>query len=386
MKPIGRAQFMTGVGAGLIAVNTRVDGATMDMINQRPYDWSTPPGELGQSLYTPNDVFFIRSHMGPPPSIDAATWSLTIDGLVDRPLHLTLDDLKQFPRHEVPAVLQCAGNGRWFYGVAYPTVSHPAGAQWRTGGVGNARWAGARLRDLLAKAGVQSGARFSINAGLDNPILPTTPKVVRSSELEKMMDKDTLIAYEMNGAAIPYYHGFPVRLIVPGWAADHSLKWLSHMTLSAEPSSNFWTAIGYRYPDKLGPPGKGVPPAAEHPVTALVVKSIITAPDDGGSVRAGQPVTTSGFAWSGDGAYATAVDVSVDGGTSWQPAVLGASPGKYSWRTFTSTFTPRSSGKLVVTARARDNLGAVQPDASPWNPGGYLWNGVQNVTLEVLDA
>jgi sulfite oxidase len=386
MKSIGRARFIAGVGAGFIAAGTPIEAATMHMVNQRPYDWSTPPEELGKSLYTPNDVFFIRSHMGPPPSIDIQTWALTVDGLVTRPLHLTLEDLKKYPRHEVPAVVQCAGNGRWYYGIAYPTASHPAGAQWRTGGVGNARFAGARVRDVLATAGVKSGARFSTNAGLDNPLLPTTPKVIRSTEIEKLMDEDTLLAYEMNGTPLPYYHGYPVRLLVPGWAADHSVKWLSTMTLAAEPTANFWTAIGYRYPNKLGPPGKGVKPTAEHPVTGLVVKSIIMSPAAGASVRRSSPVTVSGFAWSGDGAYVTTVDVSVDGGNTWHAAKLGESAGKYSWRTFTFTFTPNSAGAVVVMARARDNRGAVQPLASPWNPGGYLWNGIQKVSLEVRNA
>jgi DMSO/TMAO reductase YedYZ molybdopterin-dependent catalytic subunit len=324
--------------------------------------------------------------MGPPAHIDVQSWRLKIDGLVEHPMQPTLEDLKRFPKHEVPSVLQCSGNGRWFFGEAYADVSHPAGAQWRNGGVGNARWAGARVKDVLAKAGIKPGAKYSTNFGLDNPILPSTPKFIRGIELEKLLDEDTVLAYEMNGSPIPYYHGYPVRLFVPGWAGDHSVKWLTSMTIADALTSDFWTAVGYRYPNKIGTPGKSVSPTAEHPLTALNVKSVITSPADSGTVRAGSSVVATGFAWSGDGAYVTRVDVSFDGGRTWQAAKLGASPGKYSWRTFSAGFTPRASGMLTIMARARDNRGAVQPQTSPWNPGGYLWNGIQRVSIEVVNA
>ena len=385
-KQWSRTGFLAALGAGAGALALPSDAAVMDMINQRPYDWGTPLDELGQSLYTPNNIFFIRSHMGPPASTPAGTWRLTVDGLVEHPLHLTLADLRAFPKHEVPAVLQCAGNGRSLYGNAYPTVSHPAGAQWRTGGIGNARWGGARVRDILAKAGVKPGAHFSTNFGRDNPLLPTTPKFIRGIELSKLMDEDTLLVYEMNGTPLPYYHGFPVRLLVPGWAADHSVKWITNMTLAATITDTFWTGIGYRYPDKIGKPGVGVKPAAEHPVTVLNVKSIVTAPLSQSTVKVNQPVTVTGFAWSGDGAYATSVDVSADGGTTWNPAILGPSPGKFAWRTFSFAWTPKAAGSARIMARATDNRGAVQPMKSPWNPGGYLWNGIQSVDVEVSNA
>jgi len=143
---------------------------------------------------------------------------------------------------EVPAVLQCSGNGRWFYGVAFAKVSHPAGAQWKYGGVGNARWGGVRVADILKKARVRATAKFATNFGLDVPVLPPTPKFIRGIELEKLMDPDTIVAYKMNGETLPYYHGFPLRLIVPGWAADHSVKWLSSMTLTQTLTDAFWTS------------------------------------------------------------------------------------------------------------------------------------------------
>jgi sulfite oxidase len=381
---MNRAGFIGSAVAATISTRATAGAATMRAIVSRPYDWSTPADELGRALFTPNNVFFIRSHMGPPPSINVHSWRLTIDGLVDRRLSLTLDDLKRFPKHEVPAVLQCSGDGRYFYGESYPNVSHPAGAQWSIGGVGNARWAGARVRDVLTKAGIKRNARYSTNFGLDNPLLAKTPKFTRGIELDKLMDENTLLAYEMNGTTLPYYHGYPVRLLVPGWEADHSVKWLMNMTLTSVITNNFWTAVAYRYPNKPGPPGVLIKATEMHPVTAMNVKSLILSLEEGSKVHLASRVVVSGFAWSGGGAYATRVDISIDGARTWHPARLGDLIGNFSWRPYTFAFTPTATGQVVVMARAQDSLGAVQPDVPPWNPGGYIWNGIHKVTLEVV--
>jgi sulfite oxidase len=386
VKIVRRSEFIGGAAAGVLMMRLQGIADTMRVVNHRPYDWATLVSDLGRSFYTPNEIFFIRSHMGPPASIDMSAWRLSINGLVDHPLKLTLDDLKRFPQHEVPVVLECSGNGRWYYGVAYPKASHPAGAQWRMGGTGNGRWTGVRVRDVLAKAGVKPGARYSTNFGLDPPVLPQTPKFTRGIELDKLLDEDTILAYEMNGTTLPYYHGYPLRLIVPGWAADHSVKWITNMTLTDTLTTNVWTASAYRYPNTLGPPGALIPANEEHPITALDVKSIITSPVDGASVRANSRVPVSGFAFSGGGAYAARVDLSFDGGRTWHPATLGENVGKYSWRKFTSSFTPSTPGNVTVMARAADSAGSVQPLISPWNQGGYLWNGIQKVSLNVESA
>lgn len=383
-----RSTFLGGVAAAGLAASADPAGAApvLDVVNERPYDWATPLDELAAHQNTPNRVFFIRSHMGPPNSIDLASFKVSIGGLVDKPLQLSLPDLKRMEKVEVPAVLQCSGNGRWFYGVAYANVSHPAGAQWKFGGVGNARWGGVRVRDVLARAGVKTTARFATNFGLDNPLLPTTPKFIRGIELAKLMDPDTILAYEMNGEPLPYYHGFPVRLLVPGWAADHSVKWLTSITLTAALTDNFWTAVGYRYPNEIGRPGVGVKAADEHPVTALNVKSVMTSPMAGARLKTGVTAKVEGFAWSGDGASVVRVDVSTDGGRSWSATVLGPKEGKYAWRRFAIAWVPKAAGTASVLARARDDRGAVQPAVSPWNPGGYLWNAVQHVDVHVANA
>ncbi|GAC1359759.1 MAG: molybdopterin-dependent oxidoreductase [Vulcanimicrobiaceae bacterium] len=379
-----RIGFLGGAATAFLAAKAAASGGpVMEMVNERPYDWATPLDELNGSLYTPNRIFFIRSHMGPPGSLHLLSWHLSVDGLVEKPLHLSLADLKKMPRVEVPALLQCSGNGRYLYGEAYAAVSHPAGAQWKYGGVGNAKWAGVRVRDILNAARLKPGAKFATNSGLDNPLLPTTPKFVRGIEIEKLLDEDTILAYELNGEPLGYYHGAPARLVVGGWAADHWVKWLSSMTITDTITKNFWTSVAYRYPNTLGKPGVGVKADLEHPVTALNVKSIITGPIEGAKLAKGQTITISGVAWSGDGAYAARVDISTDGGKTWRPADLGPSPGKFSWRMFTHRFTPETSGSLSILARATDTKGAVQPRVSPWNPSGYLWNAIHTVTVEV---
>lgn len=385
---LGRAAFLAGGSAASVIAAARAAGASplLDVVNERPYDWGTPLDELAGNQFTPNRSFFIRSHMGPPTSIDPKTFRLSVGGLVERPLHMTMADLRKMEKIEVPAVLQCSGNGRWFYGVAFAKVSHPAGAQWKYGGVGNARWGGVRVADILKKAGVRATAKFATNFGLDVPVLPTTPKFIRGIELEKLMDPDTILAYEMNGETLPYYHGFPLRLIVPGWAADHSVKWLSSMTLTETLTDAFWTSVAYRYPNKLGPPGVGVKPENEHPVTGLNVKSILTGPKADARPTSGNATKIEGFAWSGDGAYATRVEVSTDGGRSWRDALLGPNVGKFAWRSFSFAWTPAVSGTATILARAHDNHGGVQPRVSPWNPSGYLWNAIQRVDVQVANA
>ncbi|GAC1539503.1 MAG: molybdopterin-dependent oxidoreductase [Candidatus Velthaea sp.] len=382
-----RARFIQGAGAAGLALATgsvaRAAAPQLDVVIERPYDWGTPLGSFGTKLYTPNREFFIRSHMGPPPSIDMKSWRLRIGGLVGHPLALSLADIKAMEHVEIPAVLQCSGNGRYFYGEAYPRASHPAGAQWKFGSVGNARWTGVRVRDIIARAKPLAGAKFANNNGLDNPLFPTTPKFIRGIELEKLMDPDSIVAFAMNGEPLPYYHGFPVRLIVPGWAADHWVKWLTDIRLSATITDDFWTSVAYRYPNKPGAPGKGVAPTQEHPVLGLNVKSIITGPADGASVKRGSRVVVTGFAWSGDGATVSRVEISADGGKTWRDAALGTLPGKYSWQPFTFGFVPDTTGTVRILARATDNRGATQPRVSPWNPSGYLWNGIHAVAIEV---
>jgi DMSO/TMAO reductase YedYZ molybdopterin-dependent catalytic subunit len=192
----------------------------------RPYDAETPV-EAFASWLTPNDRFFVRSHFGPPSAerIDPAAWRLAVKGLVERPLNLSLSDLSRFEEVSITAVVQCSGNGRAFH------RPRAGGVQWKKGAVGNARWTGVRLRDVLAKAGAEAKAKHLHLLGADRPVHPNTPLFLRSIPLKKALHPDTILAIKMNGEPLPLLHGAPLRLIAPGWMADACVKWLTDLTL-----------------------------------------------------------------------------------------------------------------------------------------------------------
>lgn len=329
------------------------------------------PLDLLTTYVTPNDVFFVRHHWNAN-APDPRTWRLAVDGDVERPLSLSLAELKRLPRATATCVLQCAGNGRAFFEPPIP------GVQWRYGAVGNARWTGVRVRDLLEKAGLKAGAKHLHTAGADVPP-GKTPPFHRSLELEKALE-DAIVAYEMNGEPLPPLHGAPARLVVPGWAGDHWMKWLSKLSPQADPQKGFYMDVGYRYPIHPGEPGVAVKPEEMRPVTELFVKSTIT--DAPGRARAGSSVTVRGFALSGAPDIAR-VELTDDGGATWRPATLGREHDPYAWRLWSFRWVPKSAGKATLHARATDSRGSVQPREPVWNQSGYLWNGWHSVDVEV---
>jgi sulfite oxidase len=299
------------------------EGVTRIVRSARPQDLETPVALL-DSWLTPNDRFFVRSHLYTP-DVDVKTWRLTVDGEVDTPLILTLDELRRFPEESRVVTLECAGNGRAYYD---PPV---AGVQWRKGAVGTARWTGVRLADVLARARVKPAARFVLLDGADAPIA-AIPDFVRQLPLEKALHPDTLLAYGMNGTPLPMANGFPLRAIVPGWEGAYAVKWLTGIRVRDREGDSFWIKTAYRYPKRRIAPGTAVGPEDMAPVAGLFVKSLIAAPLDGGSVM-GSVVPVKGFAWAGE-ANITLVDVSVDGGSTWSPARLGTDRAPYAWRQF----------------------------------------------------
>lgn len=339
----------------------------------RPPDYETPVALL-DSWLTPVEHFYVRSHMPVPPALDAASWTLQVEGEVATPDALTLEELRAMPSASVTTVLECAGNGRAFFD---PPV---AGIQWGKGAVGNARWTGARLADVLKRAGVRPNARFVIMQAADRP-LGTMPDFVRQVPIEKAMHPDTLVAYEMNGQPIPPLHGFPLRAIIPGWEGAYSMKWLTHLQVSERESDSFWVATGYRYPVRRIAPGAAVDPKDMAPLTGLVVKSLITRPADGAAVAPGR-IEVAGFAWAGETDIAR-VDVSTDHGASWQPARLVGEQAKYAWRRFEFAFDATRPESYLIMSRATDSSGRAQPVTPPWNPSGYLWNAPDSVRVEV---
>ena len=254
-------------------------------LSARPPDYETPVALL-DSFITPVERFYVRSHLPVPASLDGAAWRLQVEGEVTTPLSLTVADLRALPAATVTVTLECAGNGRAFFD---PPV---AGIQWRKGAVGTARWTGARLGDLLQKAGARSAATFVHMEGADRP-LGTMPPFVRQVPMAKAMHPDTVIAYEMNGQPIPPVHGFPLRAIIPGWEGAYSMKWLSRLRVATAESDSFWVATAYRCSDARRP-GAAVDARDMAPLTGLVVKSLITTPLDG-AVLARGPVAVAGL-------------------------------------------------------------------------------------------
>lgn len=241
-----RTLFATAAAVALPRIFRAADQADLSRMivhSPKPQDLEMPLDGFSEWI-TPIDRFFVRCHTYTP-TVKLSEWSLKIDGKVDRPLTLTLDDLKKLPRVELVAVLECAGNGRGFY------EPHVAGTQWAFGAVGNGRWTGVRLRDVLQKAGLQKSATEILCDGADVP-LGKMPDFQRTITVAKALHPDTLLAYEMNGQALPVEHGFPLRVIAPGWASDSWVKWLQHIEVLESRIRRLLDEIRVPAPDACG--------------------------------------------------------------------------------------------------------------------------------------
>jgi len=342
----------------------------------RPEDLEMPLSGFSDYI-TPVEHFFVRTHVYVP-TVSIGEWRLNIDGSVATPLTLTMDVLKKLPAAELVSVLECAGNGRSFYQPPVP------GMQWGRGAVGNARWRGVRLADVLKRAGLKSSAREILFDGADVPI-GTMPDFQRSLPLEKALDPNTLLAYEMNGDALPVKHGFPLRVVAPGWAGDSWTKWLTSIRVLDQESDSFWMKSAYRHPGKPVAPGVPVPADRMQPVTSLRVKSVIASPLDGGQLDPGRSTIIRGVAWGGD--PVASVEVSVDGGRSWKSASLSSNQRtRFGWRQWEFAWTLPAAAYYTILARARDASGNTQPLDQEWNPSGYLWNVIPRVHVSVGDS
>lgn len=341
---------------------------------KRPEDLETASFGIGEFL-TPNDRFFVRTHTTVP-DVDLASWQLQIDGQVATPATLRLSDIQRMPSAEVVGVLECAGNGRRFY---EPPV---AGLAWTHGAVGNARWKGVRLRDVLARCGIKPDAVEVLFDGADVP-LGTMPDFQRSIPVTKALHPDTLLAYEMNGEPLPVKHGFPLRVIVPGWAGNSWVKWVRSVRVLNEKAAGFWMKSAYLQPAGPVPPGATVSADAMIPVTRLRIKSMITNPSVESRIDAGRTTLIHGVAWNGDEGRVIAVDVSTDSGRSWKSARLVGPTTTFGWRLWEFSWKPERNGFLTILARARNSRGDTQPLVPEWNPSGYLWNAGSRVDVHV---
>jgi DMSO/TMAO reductase YedYZ molybdopterin-dependent catalytic subunit len=331
-------------------------------------------------LLTPNDAFFVRYHLSQvPTSIDPDKFTLAIKGSVNSPLTLSLADLRgKFDAAELVAVNQCSGNGRGFF---EPRV---AGGQMGNGAMGNARWKGVRLKDLLNRAGLAANARQVTFNGMDSPVVEKTPDFVKALDLDQALDEDTLLAYEMNGEPLPVLNGFPLRLVIPGHYGTYWVKHLHEITVVTEAFNGYWMDPAYRIPDNAcACIEAGATPKKTRPIARYNVRSFITSLADGAKLAAGAPVTVRGIAF--DGGYGiTQVLLSEDAGKNWRETRLGQDLGKYSFREWTIPFTPQSAGPYELKVKATNRIGQSQPLEPLWNPAGYMRNVVETVTVEAV--
>ncbi len=336
-------------------------------IEREPMIGETPQRVFNRWL-TPNPLFYVRNHFSTP-NIHCSDWKLHIDGLVSRNSELTLDQLKNLPRVTMPVTMECAGNNRSDLDPPTP------GNQFQNGAVSTAYWAGVPLKDVLQTAGIKDGVKEALFEGHDSgvpaPGEPATP-YLRSLPIDVAMHPDTLLAYEMNGAALPEEHGHPLRLIVPGWYGMASVKWLKRITLLDINYEGFFQTDRYIIEDESG---RAVP------LTSIGIKSVIGTPATGDVVRMGE-VCVNGTAWSG-GQRISAVDVSCDGGETWTRADIVGPSERYAWQHWRYSWSPPAPGDYTLMSRAIDARGNVQPMKTRWNRLGYMVNGVRPVAVTV---
>ncbi|MFV0383472.1 sulfite oxidase [Paracoccus sp. (in: a-proteobacteria)] len=351
------------------------------VLSDRPLNAETPAHLLDDDI-TPYERLFIRMNGLVPDTAleaDAAGWTLTIDGEVDTPLELTIDDLKS--RFEVVTrslVLECGGNGRAYFN---PGAS---GNQWTTGAVGCPEWTGVRLADVLRAAGLRESAVYTAHYGNDVHLSgdPDKDTISRGVPIAKAMEDDAMIAWAMNGADIPALHGFPLRVVIPGYPGSVCQKYLTRIWIrDQQHDGSKMTGYSYRLPIHPVAPGTEVPESDMEVMTEMPVKSLITFPQTGTGVTAGQATEIRGHAWAGNGDVA-AMHVSVDFGQTWQEAALEPAPNRFAWQRWRAQVTLPEAGYFEVWARATDMNGVSQPATTPgWNPRGYGNNMQHRIAL-----
>ena len=372
------AELTPGVPSGVdryATMATLPGKKSLIRLADRPPNYEAPL-EYFRTPITPNDQFFVRYHLSDIPEVDPKTYKIQVGGEgASGQTEITLDDLKKMPAYDVVAVNQCSGNRR---GLSNP---HVAGVEWGFGAMGCARWKGARLKDVLDIVKLKPEAIEIAFNGADGPAFDKTPDFVKSIPVWKAIEDTTLIAYEMNGAPLPHFNGFPARLVVPGWTGTYWMKHLVAIMALTKPQGGFWMKPAYRIPVGKFPVVArftSQEDATSTPITEMVVNSLITSHRDGAKVKAGK-VTVSGLAW--DGGYGIrAVDLSTDGGKTWSSAQLGEDLGRYAFRPWSFELNARR-GKNTVMANAINAIGQTQTAALIFNPAGYHNNVMQTVTL-----
>lgn len=348
------------------------------MILQRihPPLLETPMEVFDRDVFTPNDQFFVRWHWADiPTSIDVDTFRLNVRGHVNRPLSFSLAQLLRLPRVEMAAVNQCSGNSR---GLFQPRVP---GAQWGNGAMGNAKWLGVRLRDILDFAGVKPGAVQVRFGALDQPVVAGAPDFEKALDIDHARDGEVMIAFGMNGEQLPLLNGFPIRLIVPGWYSTYWVKMLNDIEVLPGPDDEYWMAKAYKIP---ATPGANVAPGAKDfptvPINRMIPRSWVTNFAEDQAIAYDRLIPVGGIAMGGDCGVAK-VDVSIDGGQTWYHTRLGPDHGKYSFRRWDAQLPLAQPGRIAILSRCWNSDGAVQPFTPIWNPGGFMRGNVETTHI-----
>ena len=370
------AHFIPSVLAAEDVIHGK-DGLTV--INDRPVNAETPPHLLDDAI-TSTERHFIRNNGIPPRHTDAAGWTLAIDGLIDRPMTLGIDDLKR--KFEVVTralTLECGGNGRAFFNP--PAKGDP----WTYGAVACSAWTGVRLADVLKAAGVKNSAVYTAHEGADTHLSGEAGRlpISRGVPIGKAMDEHNLIAFAQNNKPIHPMNGAPLRLIIPGWPGSCSQKWLTRIWLRDQVHDGpKMTGTSYRVPNRPIAPGEKVEEKDFAIIHSMPVKSLITNPPNGHRTTHAT-LEVRGHAWAGD-RRVEAVHLSIDFGATWIETKLDDPVNAYAWQNWRARVAFPQAGYYEVWARATDSYGVSQPHAIAWNPRGYLNNSMHRVAVTVF--
>lgn len=356
----------------------------MTVLNDRPINAEAPAHLLDEDL-TSADRFFVRNNGIPPEKkdIDPEKWTLTIEGeSAKQSKTFTLAELKkQFKNYTYQLTLECGGNGR-------KEFNPPAkGNQWSIGAVGCAAWTGVRLKDVLADVGVEGDAVYIGYYGKDTHLSgdPKKSPISRGVPLKKAMEDESLIAWSMNGEPLPYLNGYPLRLVFGGWPASCSGKWLSKIVIRNKVHDGTkMKAPSYSVPCKPVPPGAKVANEDMCIIESMPVKSLITFPKTGATIKLNQTLPIRGHAWAGD-LSVSKMEYSIDFGSTWQTCELGAPANRLAWQSFAAKVKFSQKGYFEIWARATDSENIAQPMVLPgWNPKGYLNNACHRIAVKVV--
>ena len=348
----------------------------MILLTDRPPNLETPLRYFKLD-YTPNDVFFVRWHLsGLPAAVDTNEFRLLVTGHVKKILSLSLNDLRtKFKPQSVVALVECAGNARSFFDPQVP------GGQWKNGGMGNAKWTGVSLKEILDAAGVKPGAFDVSFNGLDAPPLSSVPDFVKSLRMDHAMDGEVMVAYEMNGEPLPLLNGFPLKLVVPGWYATYWVGMLTEIKVYADTFKGYWMQKAYLVPKKVRN-GNEKPDSLSkelEPIHKLDIRSIFVYPEPDAVIGKDKKCEMEGLAFDA-GDSIVKVEISTDGKT-WQAANLDPVISKYSWRRWKYKWTPGTAGPYHVRVKATNAIGETQPEHQ-WNRSGYMRNEIETLELK----